>query len=128
MPDLSPSNYQPAPSPYWVNRSLWVGEHSTGSPAASSLTLEGGAGWTRGFPGGTVGKTPLASAGATGELGSDLWVGKIPWRRKWQPTPVFVLEKSLGQRSLAGYSPWGSKESDMTEHASYSKSSRLGLG
>ena len=75
-----------------------------------------------------MGKTPLASAGATGELGSDLWVGKIPWRRKWQPTPVFVLEKSLGQRSLAGYSPWGSKESDMTEHASYSKSSRLGLG
>ena len=42
------------------------------------------------------------------------WVGKIPWRRKWQPTPVFLPGKSHGQKSLAGYSPWGSKESDMT--------------
>ena len=38
-----------------------------------------------------------------------------PWRRKWQPTPVFLSEKSHGQRSLAGYSPWGHKESDTTE-------------
>ena len=35
------------------------------------------------------------------------WVGRIPWRRKWQPTPVFLPGKSHGQRSLAGYSPWG---------------------
>ena len=42
------------------------------------------------------------------------WVGKIPWRRKWQPTPI-LPEKSLGQRSLAGYSPWGSKELGMTQ-------------
>ena len=42
-------------------------------------------------------------------------VGKIPWRRKWQPTPVFLPGKSHGQRSLVGYSPWGCKESDMTE-------------
>ena len=41
--------------------------------------------------------------------------GKIPWRRKWQPTPVFLLGKSHGQRSLVGYSPQGPKESDMTE-------------
>jgi len=40
----------------------------------------------------------------------DPWVGKIPWRRKWQPTPVFLPRKSHGQRSLAGYSPWGHKE------------------
>ena len=45
----------------------------------------------------------------------DAWVGKIPWRRKWQPTPVFLPEESHGQRSLAGPSPWGRKESDMTE-------------
>ena len=44
------------------------------------------------------------------------WDRKIPWRRKWQPSPVFLPEKSHGQRSLAGYSPWGHKESDMTEH------------
>ena len=37
------------------------------------------------------------------------WVGKIPWRRKWQPTVVFFPGKSLGQRSLADYSPWGRK-------------------
>ena len=41
---------------------------------------------------------------------------KIPWRRKWQPSPVFLLGKSHGQRSLVGYSSWGHKESDMTEH------------
>ena len=46
----------------------------------------------------------------------DPWMGKIPWRRKWQPTPVFLPGKSHGQRSLAGYSPWGCKELDMTEH------------
>ena len=45
-----------------------------------------------------------------------LWVGKIPWRRKWQPTPVFLTGKSHGQRSLVGYSPRGRVELDMTEH------------
>ena len=45
----------------------------------------------------------------------DLSVGKIPWRRKWQPTPVFLPGESHGGRSLVGYSPWGHKESDMTE-------------
>ena len=45
----------------------------------------------------------------------DPWVRKIPGRRKWQPTPVFLPGKFHGQRSLAGYSPWGRKESDTTE-------------
>ena len=45
----------------------------------------------------------------------DPWVGKIPWRRKWQPTPVFLPGESHGQRSLEVYSSWGRKESDMTE-------------
>ena len=45
----------------------------------------------------------------------DLWVGKIPWRRKWQPTPVLFPGESHRQRSLAGYSPWSHKESDTTE-------------
>ena len=44
----------------------------------------------------------------------DPWVGRIPWKRKWQPTPVFLSGKSHGQRSLEGYSTWGQKESDMT--------------
>ena len=43
------------------------------------------------------------------------WVGKIPWRREWQPTPVFSPGESHGQRSLLGYSPWDHKESDTTE-------------
>ena len=47
--------------------------------------------------------------------GFDPQVGKLPWRRKWQPTPVFFPAKSHGQRSLVGYSPYGHKESDMIE-------------
>ena len=42
------------------------------------------------------------------------WVGKILWRREWQPTPVFLPGKPHGQRSLVGYSPWGPKELDRT--------------
>ena len=49
--------------------------------------------------------------------GFDPSVWKIPWRRKWQPTPVFLPGKSHGQRNLAGYSPFGRKESGTTEHA-----------
>ena len=45
----------------------------------------------------------------------DPWVGKIPWRRKWQPTPVFLPGESHGERILVGYSPWGCKELDTTE-------------
>ena len=45
----------------------------------------------------------------------DPWVGKIPWRRKWQPTAVFLSGEFHGRRSLAGYIPWVRKESDMIE-------------
>jgi len=47
--------------------------------------------------------------------GFDPCVGKIPWRKKWQPIPAFLPEESHGQRSLVGYSPWSWEESDMTE-------------
>ena len=52
--------------------------------------------------------------------GLDLWVGKIPWRREWQPTLVFLLGEPQEQRSLIGYiySPWGGKESNTTEQLS----------
>ena len=56
------------------------------------------------FPCSSVGKES-----ACRRPGFDSWLGKIPWRRKWQPTPVFLLQESHGQRSLAGYSPWGHK-------------------
>ena len=65
-----------------------------------------------GFPSGPLVKNPPANSGGTRDL-----VGKIPWSRKWLPTPVFLPGKSHGQRSLAGHCPWGWNESDMTEHA-----------
>ena len=46
----------------------------------------------------------------------DPWVKKVPWRRAWQPTPVVLPGESHGQRSLAGYSPWGCKELNTTEY------------
>ena len=54
----------------------------------------------RGFPG-------VKNLPAMQETWFDPLVGKIPWRRKWQPTPVFLPGKPHGQRSLVGYSPWG---------------------
>ena len=68
-----------------------------------------------GFPGSTSGKEPACQCRTCKRGRFDPWVGKIPWRRAWQPTPVFLPGKSHGQRSLVGYSPWGHKESDMTE-------------
>ena len=54
--------------------------------------------------------------------GFDPWVENIPWRRKWQPTPVFLPGESHGQRSLMGYSPWGHKESETTLKLNHSRS------
>ena len=48
--------------------------------------------------------------------GLDPWVRKIPWRRKWQPTPVLLPGEAHGQRGLVGYSPWGHRESDTPDH------------
>ena len=55
------------------------------------------------------------SASLCRRCGFAPWIRKIPWRRKWQPTPVFLPGKSHGQRSLAGYSLRGCKALDMTE-------------
>ena len=60
---------------------------------------------TQGFPGGDSGKEATCQQRRSKRLGFDPWVGKIPWRRKWQPTPIFLPGESHGQRSLAGYSP-----------------------
>ena len=60
-----------------------------------------------------VAKNP--SANRCPRQGFSPWVRKSPWRRAWQPTPVFLPGESHGQESLAGYSPWGHKDSDMTE-------------
>ena len=70
-----------------------------------------------GFPGSSVvnnhnnKKNLLAKAGErVGRFGFDPSVKKIPWRGKWQPSPVFLPKTCLIQRSLAGYGPWGHKE------------------
>ena len=61
-----------------------------------------------GFPGGSEGKESACNAGDPSSIPWS-WVGKILWRRKWQPTPVFLPGESHGQRSLVGYSPWAAK-------------------
>ena len=70
-------------------------------------------------PGGSAVKKPPANV--------ETWVwslgGEDPWRRKQQPTTVFLPEKSQGQRSLVDYSPWGHKKSDMTTASRFSNSS-----
>ena len=71
----------------------------------------------RGFPGGPSDKELTCQCR---RCSFDPWVGKMPWRREWQPTPVFLPEEFLGQRSLAGYNPWGHKELDTTEQLTLS--------
>ena len=73
-----------------------------------------------GFPGGTSSKEPACQCRRLFErLRFDPWVGKIPQRRAQKPTQVFLPGESHGQRSLAGFSPWGHEESDMAEAAQH---------
>ena len=77
---------------------------------------------TANIPGGSDGKETTCQCRRYRRLRFDPWVGKAPWRRKWQPTPVFLPGEFHGQRSLEGYSPWGCKESDRTEQLTLSLS------
>ena len=95
-----------SPSGKAINRSF-----ST-SPETLSPRTDLAQGYREGFPGGVSGKEPTCQYRRYKRCGFDPWVGKIPWRRAWQPPPVFVPGKSHG---LAGYSPWGHKESDTTK-------------
>ena len=67
-----------------------------------------------GLPRWCSGKESACQCRRFGRHGFYPWVRKIPWRRKWQPTRVFLPGKFHGQRNLADYSPWGHKELDMT--------------
>ena len=69
------------------------------------------------FPSGAVDEESSCECRKHKRCESNPWIGKILWRRKWQPALVFSLGKSHTQRSLMGYCPWGSKEFDMTEHS-----------
>ena len=66
-----------------------------------------------GFPGGSDSKEYACNSGDP--AGFNPWVGRILWRREWLPTPVLLPGEFHGQRSLAGYSPWGCKGLDSTE-------------
>ena len=74
----------------------------------------------KGFPRWLSGKQSACNTGDTEVAGSVPGSGKIPWRRAWHPTLVFLPGESHGQRSLAGYSPWGLKESGTTEAPEHS--------
>ena len=67
------------------------------------------------FPGGVTGNESACNAQDSRDMGSIPESRRFPWRRAWQPTPVFLLGESHGQRSLVGYSPRGHKGLDTTE-------------
>ena len=76
--------------------------------------------YTRGLPGGAVGKEYTYQYRRLKRCGFNPWKGMIPWRRKWQPTPVFLPRKFHAPRSLAGYSPWGHKsQTRLSTHIIY---------
>ena len=69
---------------------------------------------TVGFSGVANSEEPVWQCRRHKRWGFDPWVGKVPWRRKWQPTPVLFPGESQGQRRLVAYSPWACEESDTT--------------
>ena len=71
--------------------------------------------WVSGFQSGASGKEPTYQCRRLKRCGFDLWVRKISWRRKWQPTPRFLPGESQGLGSLVGCHLWGRTESDTTE-------------
>jgi len=71
---------------------------------APSFDLKAPANRNLGFPGGAGGKEPICQCRRHNRHRFDPWVRKIPWRRAWQPTPIFLPGESFGQRNLVGYS------------------------
>ena len=91
----------------WTGVCLWVASHMRGL-VCSKIWL------CRGFPGGSVVRNTSVNVGDARDMIWSLgW--EDPWRRKWQPTPVFWSGESHGQRSLVGYSPWGRRELDTAQ-------------
>ena len=99
----------------------WGGPAVRSLPKSRPVEVEVGGTWSgssgddgngQRLPDGSDGKRPACNAGAVGSIPG---LERFPWRREWLPTLVFLPGDFHGQRSLAGYSPWGHKESDMTE-------------
>ena len=93
--------------PFWARVFLNTGNSSVYSWVRSSKAYQ-----IKAFPGGPTEKEPTCQCR---RCGFDPWVGKIPWRREWQPTLVCLPGESHGQRSLVGDSTWGRKEWITTE-------------
>ena len=81
--------------------------------------------YTHALPRWYSGKESACQCGRHKSSGFNSWVRKIPWSKKWQPNPVFLLGKFHEQRNLVGLSPWGLKESDTTEQLSTHSYTRL---
>ena len=87
------------------------------------LCVCGRVGWgARGFSGGASSKEPAFQCRRCKRHRLNPWVRKIPWRRAWQPIPVFLTGEFHGQKSLVGCSLWGCKELDTTEWLDNNKS------
>ena len=95
--------------------SIWISEGSLSISKRSPVFMLFLMLWM-GFPGGAVGKESACQCRRHKKHRFDPWVGKIPWRGKWQPSLGFLPGKFHRQRRLAGPSPWGGKELDTTEH------------
>ena len=72
-----------------------------------------------GFPGGASDEEPACQCRRCKRCWFSPCIGNIPWRKAWQPTPVFLPGEPHGQRSLVSYSPWGFEESDSAEHIAH---------
>ena len=80
-----------------------------------------------GFPDGVSGKEPACQCRRCKRCEFDPWVWKIPWNRKWQPSPVLSPGKFRGQRSLVSYSPWGHRELDLTGRLNTSRNTQRNI-
>ena len=113
---VAPARERPPRPPHGVT-STWgslalvgASEGECGRGHKPRQRLEGrGPAWELGLPRWLSGKGPTRQRRSWRRPGFNPWVGKTPWRRKWQSTPVFLPGKSHRQRSLVGYSPWGHK-------------------
>ena len=112
QPERCSATVQVSPAP---DAGLGLSPCKLGSELQNISALGQFSGRGPGIPRGTSGKEPSCQCRRCQRCAFNPGVGKLPWRRAWQPTPGLLPGESHGQRSLAGYSPWGHKESDMSE-------------
>ena len=119
MPGNTLQSWQSKNIPWNINHPTPVENFCLNNYQISYLTI--GIYFAKGFPGGASGKEPTWQCRTLKRCKFELRVGMIPWRRKWQPTPVLLPGESHEQRSLKGYSPQGHKGSDRTEATQHAR-------